>query len=107
MNEEDYAELVRRRPDLAMRYQRVEGSTRQSSYYRRIPRIYRDVHARPPTLVKAQLNLAKAAYSLYHKNLHGFEDEMPIIAFKLREILKGKKVKLPAWKEAILKESEI
>lgn len=114
MNEAQFAELVRRRPDLARHFHFVRGNLGRAGYYRRIPPIYKDVKARPKPLLRVQLALSKSAYKSYGKK--GFrpfkgpslaypEDTgvtmLPVVAVEVAKDLKGKTFKIPAWKRAI------
>lgn len=101
MNERDFQELVRRRPDLAKFFQFVEGSRRQRGYYRRIPKTWKDMGARSKPQLKAQLALTQSAMSLYDKKLQGFVDGVPVVAFHNANALRGKRFKAPVWQQAI------
>lgn len=101
MNEEQFAELVRKHPELARFFHYVRpGKDGRVGYYRRIPRTYHDPRARPASQLKTQLALGKTAHKSFGKR--GFdEDGVPIIASEVKKEMKGKRYRKPKWREIV------
>jgi hypothetical protein len=95
----EFEELKRRYPTFATLFHWVgPGGHIREGYYRRIPRTYYDVHARPRSQLESQLAFSKVARNLYAKNIKGFDENgVPLIASKIGEGLKGKKFTKPQW----------
>lgn len=109
MNEEEFEELIRRRPDLKEKFHYVRGSRRQSGFYRQIPKTYRNLHLRPKPLLRSQLLLSEIAMQVYKRKLKGFKDGLPIVAATVQDKMKGIRLKQPKWKEVLekLKRKEV
>lgn len=104
MNKEQFAKLVQERPDLAKYFQFIpSGRDGRRAYYRRIPKTYYDVSARPRSQLRTQLEFTKITNNLYHRNLRGLKDGLPLAASEVRNKMRGRRFKLPPWEEAILK----
>lgn len=105
MNEAEFAELVRERPDLARHFHYVcSGKDGRSGYYRRIPSTYYDPKARSLGQLKLQIAVGKTARRAYGKK--GFDEEgVPIVASETKKAVKGRRFKKDKWRE-IVKELE-
>ena len=90
INQEDFAELVRRRPDLAHYFRLVRaGGHIKRGYWRRKAKDEKNIRARKPAKLKSQLAFTKAAYDVYGEE--GLRDEgIPVAASAVRKTMKGK-----------------
>jgi len=89
INREDFAELVRRRPDLEhhFRYVRAGGHIKQG-YWRRKAKDEKDRRTRKPAKLKAQVAFGSAGYSVYGER--GLREGIPVAASAVRKTMKGK-----------------
>jgi len=90
INQEDFAELVRRRPDLAHHFRLVRaGGHIKRGYWRRKAKDEKNIRARKPAKLKSQLAFTKAAYNVYGEE--GLREGIPVAADAVQKSMKGKR----------------